>query len=347
MKILYRLLVVISLVCAGFLALLSVNPLLAYADTCASHANKQCISNIVYWYDSCGALEDIYQNCNTTNQICQNAQCVNKAPVTPPPATTGQVKSCYNGDIHWFNSNGTVGAIYQSCKDANSCTLDDCAGNQCVNELKCDGSTCLQSSQDYIVYCGGAQNTTQPPVQPQIQNQSLSISLFGKKDSMAPDWQRSISLAAGDKVDFLIIVKNNSNTPADSIIVKTDLTSAISYAGDLKIGNLASAGNIASGIDLGTLAPKSSQIISFTGMLANQVPDGALQVGASVNASSVLYDSDYLMVAAPAAVAGASVVSAENSFVTRFKKNWYIWLVVILVLIVVFIIIFRRLGAKA
>jgi hypothetical protein len=74
-----KLSVINGLICVTVLTLLLAYPLKSNAaDYCALHAKKQCISNIVYWYNSCGVLEDVYQNCNTTNQICQNAQCVNK-----------------------------------------------------------------------------------------------------------------------------------------------------------------------------------------------------------------------------------------------------------------------------
>jgi len=43
---------------------------------CTSHALKQCVGNSVYWFNSCNNQEDLFQAC-TSNQVCQNAQCVN------------------------------------------------------------------------------------------------------------------------------------------------------------------------------------------------------------------------------------------------------------------------------
>jgi len=55
---------------------------------CIPHITRSCISNIAYWYNSCGALTDIAQNCNLTNQLCSQGQCINKPVVYTPPKKT-------------------------------------------------------------------------------------------------------------------------------------------------------------------------------------------------------------------------------------------------------------------
>jgi len=49
-----------------------------------SHFSKGCQNNIVYWYDTLGNKNDIYQNCNYSGQLCQDGKCV--ADPTPKPA---------------------------------------------------------------------------------------------------------------------------------------------------------------------------------------------------------------------------------------------------------------------
>ena len=45
--------------------------------SCQNHSYQQCQSNAVYWYNSCGQQQDIFQYCNS-NQICSNNTCINQ-----------------------------------------------------------------------------------------------------------------------------------------------------------------------------------------------------------------------------------------------------------------------------
>ncbi|MFI5205738.1 MAG: hypothetical protein ACHQVK_02255, partial [Candidatus Paceibacterales bacterium] len=76
---------------------------------CIPNASRQCISNIAYWYDSCGAVQSIYQNCGAMGQACQSGNCVGTQPVyNNPPVYNNQptyiknyTKSCYNNNVYW------------------------------------------------------------------------------------------------------------------------------------------------------------------------------------------------------------------------------------------------------
>ncbi len=348
-------LIINGLIAGAVFSVMGISATQVSAANCTPNASKQCISNIVYWYDSCGAVQTVYQNCNSINQICQNAQCVNKPGSTTTTAggnvVLHDVKSCYQGNLHWFSSNGSVSDMYASCADTNACTADNCAGNQCVNQLKCDGSTCAQGTADYTTYCGG-NNTTQTTTtttqitgnQTQVQNQELSILLFAIKGT-GLSLARNMSVVNGDKVTFLVMVKNNSLAPIDNVLVTADTTSNISYTGNLTIDNLASAGNITTGIDLGTITAKNSKVISFTGTVQSPLSQGVFQINSSINSGSIAYDSDYVI----ANITNKTAITNtdENSFFGAISKNWYIWLIIIIVLIVIFIIIFRKLSSNA
>ncbi len=364
-----RILLIFGLTVVGFLVLLSVSPTAANADyyaNCAPSASRQCVSNIVYWYDSCGVLQSVYQNCNNTNQICQNGQCVNKvqvsqnnpqpsapSPTTPAPSNVPHdIKSCYDGNIYWYSDAGVLGSMYQSCADNNSCTLDGCAGQTCFNELKCDGSTCAVGSADYAKYCGNnpaGQNTTG---QIQTQNNGLTISLFASQANNPLNLEKSLTTPANDALNFLMVIKNASDTPANDVSVTTNLPGAITYTGNLKIGTAPSAGSVVAGIDLGTLQPKTSQIMSFTGQVQPQKTAGTAEVTSQVSMGSVASDSDYLMLAIPAsnAAAASPTKNFNTSWLTALFTNvythWYLWIIIIIVFVVVFIIIFRKLSSN-
>ena len=332
----------------AILGLFAIQAPIAQAQVCTSRVTRQCVSNIAYWYNSCGALESVAQNCNTTGQTCQNGQCVttNTGGGTGTGGTTGTshyAQSCYNNNLYWYSSSGMLQDLAQSCADTNSCTQDNCTGSQCLNELKCDGSTCAIGSQDYANYCQGVQN--QP--QNQISGGNVSISLFSQKEGGQLQWDKNLAADNGDNINFLLIVKNNSSMPVDNVLVKIE-GSVIEYTGNLKINNLDSAGSVVSGISLGTMAPENSYVVSFTGkMVAQNIAAGGQtsgQVNAIASSNNTVYDSDFLTLTTNQTTATTGFPAGSLS--DNLKKNWYIWFFVVLVLAIVFVIIFRKLSTN-
>lgn len=270
--------------------LLSAYPWHANAK-CYLDATKQCISNIVYWHDSCGALQSIYQNCNITNQICQNGQCINK-----------------------LNDDSLVK------KDNN------------------------QNTPGQIV------NT-----EDKIQEGKLAISFFIYKESSPMQWEKSINATDNDKINFLLIVKNISPLSVDNAFVKTDIPDTILDFSDLKIDNLSSDKNIISKIDLGTVEPKKSKVISFTGLPKLKTNQNTIQITATTNVLDATHDSDYVTInikneivknQIAAAAILESTTTTGNSWFNNIKKSWYIWITIVITLIIVFIIIFKKLSSN-
>ena len=311
----------------------------APASSCTSQSSRQCISNsnIAYWFNSCGALESVAQNCNNTNQVCQSGQCVNKAPTTINHYT----KSCYQNALYWYDSKGALRDLAQNCQDKNSCTLDSCGGNKCANELKCDGSTCAANSPDYIAYCSGST----PNQNNQTQNSALVVSNFVKKDDASTDWTKNIQAANDDKINFLIVVKNTSSQPLNTVLVKNDIANTIEYTGNLKINDLLSAGNIGSGVDVGTIAPQTSKAITFSATVHAQNTQITTQIAASAS-SSALYNSDVVTIAIAPLDSSAATGAISNTAVADFARKWYIWGIIAVILVVLFIVIFRRLSTN-
>ncbi len=326
----------------------------AYAGNCYAYASKKCVSNVAYWYDSCGSIQAVAQNCNTTNQVCSNGTCVGGEGTNYPVQTYIQNyrTACYNNNVFWYDSNSVVQSMQKSCSDTNSCTIDTCTSGTCKNTLRCDGSTCGVNSADYMAYClpaqagqGGAVGTTTVSQVSGVQTQSgtMAVSIFGKKESEAVTWSKSINAANGEKLNFIVIFKNISSMQADNVTLQANLTNNIAYTGNLKIDNVTSAGSVVSGINMGTLPAQSSKAVSFTGTLQSQNVQ-SIQVSANV-VSGAMQDSDYLTINVPAGSAAAAAVSG-GGFV-NFIKEWYLWAIIIIVLIILFAIIFRRLSTSA
>jgi hypothetical protein len=133
------------------------------------HATKGCVGNTAYWYDSNGSRQESYQTCDT-GTTCSAGQCVNNR--TPPPivpTSSGNTfvkhsrADCYNNNLYWYSSWGSVQDVKQSCQDSNACTIDTCADGQCGNALKCDGSTCATNSADYAKFCNEVKTEVKTP----------------------------------------------------------------------------------------------------------------------------------------------------------------------------------------
>jgi hypothetical protein len=101
---------------------------------CASHASLECYRDDVYWYDSCGVLEELSENCSYK---CADGACVpcvsctyGALTCTESPATCSSsecLSECrYNGDI-----SGSMCTEWYLADDCGARTLC-CGGTACV-----------------------------------------------------------------------------------------------------------------------------------------------------------------------------------------------------------------------
>ena len=134
-------------------------------NPCTSHATKSCSGNSVYWYDSCGHQEEIYQTC-TGSQVCNNAQCQNVVCDSGSDCgTNGYIGSvfCQNGDVYQnyrtytCNNAGTANA---TCTSSTTAQLKiNCSGSQtCENGSCTDQNIECDSNSD----CGSNGYTSSP-----------------------------------------------------------------------------------------------------------------------------------------------------------------------------------------
>ena len=94
------------------------------APTCTSQASSACYSGDVYWYDSCGALENVRDDCSSS-ESCSAGSCIADSSDDYPDFFAAETSICTDC--------GTGG----SC----SCTSDEYCSNQNVCLLDVTGST--------------------------------------------------------------------------------------------------------------------------------------------------------------------------------------------------------------
>ncbi len=328
--------------------------------SCAYHAYKLCSGNNIYWYDSCGDQQDLYYSCGG-GQVCQYGQCTTYvAPILPvvvQPANnyvSHYKTACYDSSIYWYDSLGAQTGLDKNCSDGNSCTLDTCSGDKCLNTLKCDGSTCAVGSADYNTYCSTAQGAPTQPATTNNQNTStntnmgaLSILFFSKQNSTDTQWQKTAQVGSNGQVYFMITVTNNSATQIDNVNISANIPSEVSSLGNLQLNGVPVSGDIVSGINIGSISPSSTKPITFEGKTQAISAASTKQAIATSNVSGATQSDTISLSFNPnQATAAVSSAPATNGF-WEFIKRWYLWILVIVVLIFLFVIVFRRLSSEA
>lgn len=341
---------------------------------CTYHAYKLCSGNNVYWYDSCGTQQDIYYSCSG-GQVCQYGQCVNNIiqPVVVQPISNyvAQYKTaCYGSSIHWFDSLGADSGLYKNCTDNNSCTLDSCSGDKCSNILKCDGSTCVSGSADFISYCStvlantksdqthcgnglcepnlGETNSNCPTDCKLNVANGLSVSFFTKQDSGSTQWQKAAQIGPNTQAYFMITVANSSTVQVDNVNVSTNIPSEISSLGNLQLNGVSISGDIVAGVNIGSIAPAGTKSLTFEGKIQTISTSAIKQAMATINASGSTQSDSVSITLNPSQVTAAvSSTATPTSGFWGFLKQWYLWILVALILVFLFIIVFKRLSSEA
>ncbi|HLD70424.1 MAG TPA: hypothetical protein VI937_00885 [Negativicutes bacterium] len=294
----------VFLVLGMSIGVIATIPMPASADTayCTPNATKQCVSNIVYWYNSCGALQSIAQNCNLTGQICQNAQCVFAGATNPNPAPTPTPSPQPTYDQNAGQNTSTISGQIQ-----------------------------------------------QNPASAQTIVPTLAVSLFAKKESETLQWVKTLGAQNQESITFLAVVKNAGSEPINNVSLVTGLAANVAYTGNLKINNTDAAGNLATGISLGTLAAKESKVVTFTASAQNQAAQTTSTIAASVTSDAAWTgDQDTVGITTPAGQSAATtgVTDETSSSFMEFLKKWYVWIIITAVLAVLFVVIFRRLSSS-
>ncbi len=336
------------------LAILSFSMLVlaGVSYACNYHAYRDCLASSIYWYDSCGNRQDLYQNCSGANQTCQYGQCV----VSNPYVLHSRL-SCHSNNLYWSDSNGALQGLYKSCADTNQCTADSCSGAKCSNTIKCDGSTCALGSADYITYCAAnhcpngacesdlGENPNNCPSDCKVNN--LSVSFLGKKSAKATQWDKTIQIAPNSNIYFLVNVSNNSNTRADDVNISANIPSEIAYLGNLKVNDVLISGDIVFGVNIGFLEAMTTKSITFEAKTQEFSANSEKQATITISAGGVAQSDTVTVNFNPnqQTAAVSSDDSTVSSFV-EFLKRWYLWILAAIVLIFLFIVVFRRFSSN-
>jgi hypothetical protein len=142
-------------------------------------------------------------------------------------------------------------------------------------------------------------------------------------------------------------VTNNSPTQVNNITISANIPNDITSLGNLQLNGVPIAGDIVSGVNIGSIAPNSTKPITFEAKTQSILAPSTKQATITSNLSGTTQsDSVSISFGSNQAAAVASSSNTTNDF-WGFVKRWYLWILVGLVLIFLFIVVFKRLSSEA
>lgn len=347
----------------------------ANSGPCTYHAYKLCSGNDIYWYDSCGNQQELYNAC-VNGLTCQYGQCVASVQNNNTQENNYVAHSrtaCYGNSLYWYDSLGVASGLYKNCNDNNSCTLDSCSAGKCQNTLKCDGSTCANDSTDYNSYCATVaadnqnhcgnglceitleENDANCPADCKTNTLAgFIVSFFEKQDANSAQWQKATQLGSDSQIYFMISVANDSASQVDNVNISANIPTEISSLGNLQLNGVQISGDIISGINIGSVAPATTKSITFEGrtqtLSATENGSATKQAVATSDVSGAK-QSDSVSVNFVSTQASAQNSQVQTAAVSNtqpasgfwgFLKHWYVWILIGLAMVFLFVIVFKR-----
>ncbi|MDP2864433.1 MAG: hypothetical protein Q8N73_02140, partial [bacterium] len=138
----------------------------------------------------------------------------------------------------------------------------------------CNTNTYTCSSQSYSgYYCPSGTYSTLSSCQNNCQASLyyvLNISKTVRNITDNTTFQESVAADPLERVEFNILITSTGSTGVQSVIVKDSLPLHITYQNNLKIDGISSAGDILTGLNLGTISPGQSKVITFEAQVSSE-----------------------------------------------------------------------------
>ncbi|MDP2306928.1 MAG: CARDB domain-containing protein [Pseudomonadota bacterium] len=119
---------------------------------CAPRATYQCVEGDVFYYDSCGVLEEIKEDCDPSES------CVDDTSSTASchaECTPDAVSQCHEEDAWYYDSCGNLQEIKEDCGATETCVDDSATAASCHAECTAHASyQCSGGDVYYLDSCG-------------------------------------------------------------------------------------------------------------------------------------------------------------------------------------------------
>lgn len=290
----------------------------------------------------------VADNCSTkevcaagTPQCQSSSGCASIVIAYAPTYIKNFRKGCEGNTLFWFDTNGVKQGVAQECSDNNECTQDSCQGTKCLNELKCDGSTCAVGSDNYCQKCNHCGDNvcncgeTLCSCANDCKGDTLTVVFLGKNGGTPLQWVRNLRLESGEKIDFLMVIKNEGEK-LDNVMAQTTLPAEIIYKGDLKLNGESFSGDIKEGINIGSVDQKEVKVITFRGEVVGKgiTQNKEIEITGTAKVAN-LSNSDSIKVALEGKGSGLAAIGSAFKSLTKTG----VWLPLLITIILLWFIV--------
>ena len=241
--------------------------------------------------------------------------------------------------------NGSDGSVYVAYNNSANLSWTSSNANTCYasgdwygtkNTSGSESTGNITSSKSYTLTCTGSGGTSSDTVSVNTTaNTSLNVSAYVRNLSDGTAWLRTVSADPRELVSFQVQVRAEGSA-TNNLTFKYVLPEKIIYRNNLKIDNVSYSGDIASGINLGSLSAGQTKIITFDGEVgeASQFVYGQTKlIGTALVYNSGVSTSDFSeVVVSRGSVAGATDVGTgltNNLLVDTFLLPLLVTLILI------------------
>jgi hypothetical protein len=262
------------------------------------------------------------------------------------------VNSCYSSTPTVnIKANGSDGPVTIATNAAATLTWTSTNATYCYASGNWSGSKStsgsestgnLTSSRTYTITCTGTGGSASDSVTLNVTSVvgNLTVNKLVRNLSNGTGWLDTISAEPNDVVSFLIQVTSGSSTTLYDVTIQDTLPDKIIPRSNLKVDGVSVAGNIASGLNIGTLLPYQTKNVTFDADVAgtSQFAFGetTLVNTALVYSSNVSNSDTARTIVTRKAVAGAATGFSTGLTNNIFLDSFFLPLVMTLITILLF-----------
>ena len=258
----------------------------------------------------------------TQGVSAENTANINVLSCQSPVSVDLKINS-YDGSITLpYNS---IATLTWTSNNANYCAASgDWSGSKAISGSESTGN--LTSSKSYSITCTGSGGSNTDTVTASITSAGiLTVNKWVRNLSDGTGWVDSVSADPLEIISFLIEV-TAVNSSLQDVTVKDTLPDKIAYrTNTLKIDGISSAGDIFSGLNIGSLSANQKKTITFDADIASTASfafgNTSLTNSVTVSSSNTSNSDTATIVVIKQAVAGATSVSTgltNNLFIDSF-----------------------------
>ena len=140
-------------------------------------------------------------------------------------------------------------------------------------------------------------------------------------------------------MEFNILITSTGSTGVQSVIVKDSLPLHITYQNNLKIDGISSAGDILTGLNLGTISPGQSKVITFEAQVSSE--DQFIYGITTLTNAAIAYNvntakTDTAQIIVPRKGVAGAVTEVKTGIVNRALDYILFPLIITFIIILVF-----------